>query len=151
MNKIITFISILVSVGSIAQTQTVISNGGNYEETPAGSITWTIGEVSINTIESSGTTITQGFNQDWLQFVNTDVFIEKININVFPNPTTEYINIDSDKKTELNIYDISSKLVKSEKLEKQQQVGLSELAPGTYYLEFTRKNKKVKTIKIIIL
>lgn len=150
MTKIITYFCCALSFGVFAQTENVISTGGSYQQSAQGSITWTIGEVVINTVESPDVHLTQGFNQDWLHFLNIETFVEKINITVFPNPTTQYINIESDKKSDLKIYDASSKIVKDLKIEKQDQVDLSDLSPGIYYLEFTRKNKKIKTIKIII-
>lgn len=150
MIKFFTILTCAFSLNAFAQTENVISNGGNTSTNANGSITWTIGEVVINTIESPDAHLTQGFNQEWLHFLNVENYSEKINITVFPNPTTQYINIESDKKSDLTIYDASNKIVKVEKVEKQDQVDLSDLAPGIYFMQFYRKNSKLKTIKIII-
>ena len=150
MIKFFTILTCAFSLSALAQTENVISNGGNTTTSANGSITWTIGEVVINTIESPNDHLTQGFNQEWLHFLNVENYSEKINITVFPNPTTQYINIDSNKKSDLTIYDASNKIVKVEKIEKQDQVDLNDLAPGIYFMQFYRKNSKLKTIKIII-
>lgn len=148
--KFVMFLFTMYTLNVFSQNQNVISNGGNYQESTGGSLTWTIGEVVINTLESTDVHVTQGFNQDWLNFLNIEVFSEKINVTVYPNPTTEFINIESDKKSDLAIYDASGKLVGQYKVNKTDQIDLSELSGGIYYLNFSRKNAKIKTIKIII-
>jgi hypothetical protein len=150
MTKYFTLVFCILSMSTYAQTENVISSGGNSVQNSQGSMTWTIGEAVINTIESPDVQLTQGFNQGWLNFLNIEKFSENINITVFPNPATHYINIESDKKSDLIIYDASSKIVRNLSIEKEDTVDLSDLAPGIYYIEFTRKNSKIKTIKIII-
>ena len=150
MIKFLTLVCCAFTLSSYAQTENVLSSGGNSTNNSQGSMTWTIGEVVINTIESPDAHLTQGFNQEWLHFLNIENFSEKINITVFPNPSTHYINIESDKKSDLTIYDASNKIVKEIKVEKQDQVDLTDLAPGIYFMQFIRKNNKLKTIKIII-
>lgn len=148
--KFILFLCAMCTLNVFSQNQNVISNGGNYQESSGGSLTWTIGEVVINTLESPDVHVTQGFNQDWLNFLNIEVFSEKINVSVFPNPTTEFINIEADKKSDLVIYDASGKSVGQYKIDKTDQIDLSDFSAGIYYLNFSRKNAKLKTIKIII-
>ncbi len=133
-----------------AQEQHVESSSGGQYFFSTGSMTWTVGEVIINTIQSPDNHLTQGFNQTRINFIGIEEFSTKININVFPNPTTDYINVDASKKTTLRIYDTSQKLIKIVQVEKQDQVDLSELSSGTYILSFSKNNKKIKTVKIIV-
>jgi hypothetical protein len=133
------------------QQLNVISTGASYTETAEGSLSFTIGETVINTIESPNNHITQGFNQDWIHFASTNTFKENFNISVFPNPTTHYINVESDKPSDLKIYDLNGKEVLNTKINKTKKVDLTQLSPGTYFLKFIQENLNVKTIKIIIL
>jgi hypothetical protein len=150
MKRCFTILTCVLTLSSYAQTENVISTGGNTVENSQGSLTWTIGESVVNTIESPDAHATQGFNQGWLNFLNIERYSENINITVFPNPTTHYINIESDKPSDLIIYDVSSKIVRNLSIEKEDKVDLNNLAPGIYFMDFTRKTNKIKTIKIII-
>lgn len=150
MIKYFTLVSCALSLSTFAQTENVISSGGHTIQNSQGSLTWTIGETVVNTIESPDVHLTQGFNQGWLNFLNIENFSENINITVFPNPATHYINIESDKKSDITIYNASSKIVRNVSIEKEDTVDLTDLAPGIYFIDFTVKNNKVKTIKIII-
>ncbi len=148
-----TKLSILIiafSLSANAQEQHVESSSGGQYFFSTGSMTWTVGEVIINTIQSPDNHLTQGFNQTRINFASIEEFTTKININVYPNPTTDYINVEASKKTTLRVYDMSQKLIKTVSLEKQDQVDLSDLSSGTYILSFYRKNNTIKTIKIIV-
>jgi hypothetical protein len=143
--------SLLLCSNIFAQELNVISGGGAYSETTNGNLTYTIGEVVVNTIESPDYHITQGFNQDWINFLNINTFKEDINISIFPNPATHFINVESNKPADLKIYDINSKEVLSARIDKTKTIDLTSLSSGTYFLKFIQKNQNVKTFKVIIL
>ncbi len=145
-----TLLFLVFTIGVSAQEQHVESSSGGQYFFSTGSMTWTVGEVIINTIQSPDNHLTQGFNQTRINFIGIEEYNDRINVNVFPNPTTDFININASKKTTLRIYDVSQKLVKVVSVEKQDQVDLSELSSGTYLLVFSKNNKKLKTIKIIV-
>jgi len=138
------------SLGVNAQEQHVESSSGGQYFFSTGSMVWTVGEVVINTIQSPDNHITQGFNQSRIEFVGIEEHSLKVDINVFPNPTTDFININASKKTKLSIYDMSQKLISQKALQKKDKVDLSDLSSGTYILVFTKNNKTIKTIKIIV-
>jgi len=145
-----TIIALVLSLGLNAQEQHVESSSGGQYFFSTGSMTWTVGEVVINTIQSPDNHLTQGFNQTRINFIGIEEYNNRINVSVFPNPTTDFININASKKTTLRIYDISQKLVKVVSVEKQDKVDLSNISSGTYLLVFSKNNKKLKTIKIIV-
>lgn len=150
MKVIYTFLTLLFSLAGFAQEQNVVSSSGGQYFFSTGSMTWTVGEVIINTVESPDNKLTQGFNQTNINIVGITEYIHKIKISVFPNPTTDFINIESTKKTTLKIYDLSQKLILEKALNKKEKVDLSQLSSGTYFLAFYKNNKRVKTVKIII-
>ncbi len=139
-----------LAFNTISQEQNVISAGGNTNTTAGGTLTWTIGETSIATIESPDHHLTQGFNQGWLHFLSVESFSTKINVEVYPNPATHYVNISSDKKSQLQIFDVNSKMIKSTSVAKESQLDLSDLTAGIYFFTFSRNNTQIKTIKIVI-
>ena len=63
---------------------------------------------------------------------------EKVNINVYPNPAKDYINVDFDTKNfskgEIHLFDMQGKLVKKAKLKTQKgnRVDISSLKAGSY-------------------
>ena len=107
-------------------------------------------DTDINTIESPDIHVTQGFNHDWLSFLSVESFTNKIELNVFPNPTTQYVNIVATKKTNLVVYDLVGNIVLSQTVSKNEQIDLSHLSAGIYPFQFNKNNSKVKTIKVII-
>jgi hypothetical protein len=146
----LTIFFLALTLGLNAQEQHVESSSGGQYFFSTGSMVWTVGEVVINTIQSPDNHITQGFNQSRIEFVGIEEYSIKIDINVFPNPTTDFVNVIASKKTTLSIYDTSQKLISQKSLEKQDKVDLSDLSSGTYLLVFSKNNKKIKTIKIIV-
>lgn len=63
---------------------------------------------------------------------------EKVNINVYPNPAKDYINVNFDTKNfskgEIHLFDMQGKLVKKAKLKTQKgnRVDISSLNAGSY-------------------
>ncbi|MDR2206243.1 MAG: T9SS type A sorting domain-containing protein [Flavobacteriaceae bacterium] len=75
--------------------------------------------------------------------------IEKLNVEIYPNPATNVLNIETSLKIErINVYEVSGKLVKTVQ-NAEKTIDVSRLQNGVYHLEiFTDKGKIYK--KIII-
>jgi len=139
--------------GQTIQNSVISSTGGSSS---AGNVKmdYTLGETVIETFSAGGNTLTQGFHQTNLTLVaveNVELFAE---ISVFPNPTSEFVNIDipaNYKLMEISMFDVTGKLLKT----KANASGLvtldvNDLATGTYYLQVINpKNKEYKTYKLI--
>lgn len=72
-------------------TPTVVSSGGNYVTSAAGSLSYTIGEPVITTISGTGNILTQGFQQP-TSIVNGLLDVEKLaygSFSVYPVPATD--------------------------------------------------------------
>ena len=63
-------------------------------------------------------------------------------INVFPNPTSEYINIESvNNIDEIRIFDIQSRVVFSENINsKTKKINISNFSTGVYITEIVTNN-----------
>jgi ELWxxDGT repeat protein len=77
----------------------------------------------------------------------TKVF--KDNLEIYPNPTSDYINISSEYlDNDFKIYSILGQVVKKGKIT-SSKITVSDLSTGSYILKVTKDNK-VETKKIII-
>jgi len=75
--------------------------------------------------------------------------LEKDNVKIYPNPTTDFIYVKLSSKSKIEdaeIYDLSGKLVFKTKLE-SDKLDLRSLPQGIYMIVF--KNSDLKPIKII--
>ncbi len=135
-------------------TPEVVSNGGDYYSNSNCSIAWTIGEPMVETAVGTNNTLTQGFHQGLYTLVNIEKQINNTEIKVYPNPTSDYINIDingansSDYKIQL--FDNLGKLLINKSYENSKQVSLQKYAKSTYYLKvLNTKENKFDSYKIL--
>lgn len=154
MKKLLSILLLACTLSSWAQSldQQVISSAGSFAERANGSLSTTIGEPFIHTFSRSNGILTQGFQQP--QFVVTDVSVVAridIKINVYPNPTTDIIHIQStEKDLEYRVLDFSGRQIESGLLrENHNVVSLYSMANGVFFLEiFSDTQHKLKTYKI---
>jgi len=156
--KLFILLSGILFCGSVVFCQTiqnsVISSAGGSASSGNVMMDYTLGEIVVETFSAGGNTLTQGFHQTNLSLVaieNVDLFAE---ISIYPNPTSELVNIDIPQnynEIDINMYDVTGKLIKNE-LNANGKVtfDVSALATGTYYLQVINpKNKQLKTFKLI--
>lgn len=75
----------------------------------------------------------------------------ELSFRFFPNPATNQLQIVSNQNGNLIMRDLSGKIVLSQFLQNRaQNVGLSNLASGIYFLEFTDENGAVKIDRLVI-
>jgi hypothetical protein len=72
-------------------------------------------------------------------------------VRVYPNPTSDYIHIEGlETGTSIELYDLSGKLVKNEKLKNNNAVlDVQSLPAGLYTLKITSKEGAVGTAKVM--
>ncbi len=102
-----------------------------------------------------------GDSANWVQSAKVQFHYSSININsirnietqdisISPNPATNYFYINTASKiTNIEIYDISGKKVKSLTLNESNKIDISELKNGLYFVRIT-DNKNVSFTKKII-
>ena len=100
----------------------ILSPAGSYaEESSVGSLSWTLGEIAVNTLEQEGV-VTQGFQQYYLQ-VLTSVHeqLSDYDIRVFPNPASRYLQIEtiSDDVKGLQLFSTTGKQLYSNESKKR--------------------------------
>ncbi|HBS85318.1 MAG: hypothetical protein A2W91_16050 [Bacteroidetes bacterium GWF2_38_335] len=72
--------------------------------------------------------------------------IQFVEVNVYPNPTIDNLNINSDPDCDNQVYNLSGQLVLQEKGNKIDVRGLEK---GTYVLKVLKNNQVVATVKFI--
>jgi len=156
--KLFILFSGMLFCGSVVFSQTiqnsVISSTGGSSSTGNVKMDYTLGEIVIETFSAGGNTLTQGFHQTNLTLVaieNVELFAE---INIYPNPTSELVNIDipqSYNLLDINIYDVTGKLISSRyEVNGMVSLDVQSLASGTYYLQIIDNiDKKIKTFKLV--
>ena len=101
----ISFAFLLVTSTSGLLAQEVIATSGDFHESDNGSLSWTLGEIAIETHSNTNNIITQGFQQTKLTITSIDEMRkEGISVNIYPNPTSEVISIEVNKTDEREVY-----------------------------------------------
>lgn len=146
---------LLAALSINAHAQEVVATSGGFGTTASAKVTFTIGETITETITSTGVALTQGFNQGELVItIVRDSEINGLNLKVFPNPTTDIVNITSDTEGIDNlrfvVIDLFGRKLRDEKLVlPMTQFTVSELKSGIYLLKVLAGNKEIGIYRII--
>ena len=154
--KLITFCLLGFSFTSIF-AQEVISTQGDHFSNTAGNISFTIGEVMVATYDANAAIMTQGFHQSNLVIIptspTTGLESDDLKVNVFPNPATDFLMVDSKEMSGLNyqLHDIQGSLLLDATMSStSQEIDLRKYSSGLYLLRITtRLGNHVKTYRII--
>ena len=78
---------------------------------------------------------------------------EAVAIRIYPNPTTDIINIDTDgNEYEVKIYNVAGSLVKEIIINgSNNAIDLSSMNKGMYYLQFIDNTATIRTVKKMIV
>ncbi len=145
-------LSMLAVFGSCAFAQSiepqVIGSTGDHYTSAGAQLSFTAGEVMIETVTATNSIITQGFHQPESSGVGISENTGKIQMNVFPNPTFDQVTIalkQHDQNFNVALFDAQGKLVIQDQILKNtnnQTMDMSRLAAGTYILRVTSHDTK---------
>lgn len=84
----------------------------------------------------------------WEGYLSTEIYDtnKKINVDVYPNPTTDFINIKTENFSKANLYNISGQLILTTQ---SQEINLHSLPSGIYVISVHLENGLIITKKII--
>ena len=126
----------------LSSQQTVTTSGGNIESDQV-SLSYTIGQLKVNTIEKVDSSILE---LDFIQGVQyaIDVFdcrdYNNIKISVFPNPTSSIVNISMENiedELSLIVYDVAGRKIYDHSFsENEFSIDFSSYSEGIYILSF---------------
>lgn len=143
--------------GAQALSPEVVAASGSHFTGANAQLSWTLGETVIETWFNGTSQITQGFNQTNLIITAIEDLAQSIQLQVFPNPTSDRLNIEWQESTQmgfaLKLFDANGRLYWSNEPSSgntQATVDLSTYTPGTYYLYLNNQGgNAIKTFKII--
>ena len=151
MKKRTLFLFSLLSTIAVSAQEVVSTQGDSYSNTSA-NINFTIGEVVINTGTNGTNELTQGFHQTNWNFVGMEDYSPGFKASVFPNPTSEVLNIrtSSFENVRYTLYNAQGKLLIQDILSAEQTpIQVGQLAPGSYSIILNNQTQNLKTFKLI--
>ena len=133
----------------------VVGTDGGYAGNNQFSLSYTIGEVvtEFGVNSANNVHLTQGFQQSYISIVSVDDHFIDIEINVYPNPAVDFLNVQIGDLTDVenySLFDMSGKLIEDKpSSSKQFKIGFQNVSMGTYFIVFSNKKKKLKTLKVL--
>lgn len=145
----------------------VIATSGNTTTAASITLSSTVGETFTNKLTSANGSIKQGFQQGNIsiaRIANTELSstmaeakttLEKkdaeLSLNVFPNPTTDFVNITTETTEQINltVIDAQGKIIlQLQHSSNQTQIDFTQLIAGTYFIVAQSENAR-NTYKVI--
>lgn len=135
-----------------------INSSGNDATGSSGTVAYSIGQVFYTYIGVSVYNVAQGIqHEEKKETLDTIEEVKpKIDISVYPNPTTDFVNINiegfelGNELGTYQLYDFQGRLLKQNTIEENEtQVSLNNLRSSIYILRVYVDKKVLKTFKII--
>ena len=159
MKKAVVFLSmVLFPFAGWGQSlsPTVIASAGDYFDNGTVSISFTVGEVAVTTLEAGDVILTQGFQQPFELDV-TGVKDQEISwsVRTYPNPVKENLHVkftlESPEGFTIVVMDLTGKKVFIKKYDQVQpgevkDIDFQNYAPGIYLVSVTSNDKSVRKI-----
>ncbi len=162
MNRLvfIVFLSLigLFSYGQESISRQVVATAGADTTVNGISVSWTLGELAVETFEATGVTLTQGFQQGFFDITSVgDPISNNFELKIYPNPASEYVWIDlqSDeiRAIRVEIYNMEGKLMYHNEFDFASgptQIPLQNLNSNQYILKISDSDGKLlQTFKLI--
>lgn len=140
-----TFLLILLQIPYFAVAQSVdqyvVGTAGDHHSNESVSLSWTIGEVAIETLELSSGGLTQGLHQFELELITLIKDPAHFTVNVFPNPTMHLLKIKSLGKGEsYMLCNLQGEILQDGRLIREtEQIDFSSYPSGIYLLHIEEK------------
>lgn len=133
----------------------VVNSAGGQGESASMSIVWSLGEVVTETFQSEDKVLTQGLLQPEIIVTMVENFETRVSVDVFPNPTREWLTIRSEnftgKELQFSLHDVSGNIVKRGYIngETEKSLRVSDLSPGIYFLRIISGADNIKAFKVV--
>ena len=149
--KITITITLAFSVNILNAQKLVSATGGVYSDANL-NVSWSVGEVAIETFTDGNYVLTQGFQQPGLVLVGLEDFDEQFSkIKVYPNPTSEYVRMDLNVDIEnlsYRVVDAGGKVIESNKIQNPSvKISFNTVESGLYLIQLMEGKQTKKIIK----
>ncbi len=145
---------LLFSLTFVAKSQNVISALGGGGTVGTMSISYTVGEAVVSTIENNAIKLNQGFHQPRYVLTAIKETFPEGAVKVFPNPTTSILEVQLEgialENIQVSLTDVAGRNIADSKVYSTHwQTDISNLADGYYVLTVSDiKNLKSNSFKI---
>jgi hypothetical protein len=141
---------------SLKGQEAIPSTGGNATGS-GGSVSYTAGQITYNTISGTNGTVAQGVQQPYeISIVTAIENAMEIapECTIYPNPTRGIIKLIvesfDNENLRFRLYDINGVLLRYKKVESREtEIEMANLSSSVYFLKLLINNKEVKVFKIV--
>jgi len=151
------FLAALPIVGSAQSvTPEVVASAGEHFDNGTIQLSWTLGEVMIDTYDNGTNILTQGFHQPMLTVTSIEENLSNIRMNLYPNPTSEFLNIElgnNDKDINLQLFDMNGKLIHRDVITANTNnfvLPMNAVATGKYLVQMQSQDGKLNTTHQVV-
>jgi hypothetical protein len=135
--------------------ETIPSTGGNASGT-GGASSYTVGQLVYTTNISTTGSVSQGVQQafEFQTLSNPGLLAAQLSAVTYPNPTTDFIVLKITdttlKNLQYTLFDLNGKTIANNPIRTSStEIPMKNLSIGMYLLKLTKKNKPLKTFKVI--
>lgn len=153
-SSLLILLSISCSVEAQDMPRTVVGSSGDYYDNLLfGTLHFTVGEVAVARYQN-GLELGEGFHRAYYDLLVESKEILPLDwaVNIYPNPTTERIQIElpNDEATAAELYNSNGQLLfRQAELTANQEVDLSAYPAGTYLLRLQDKAGRQGTFRVL--
>lgn len=150
---LLTIVFLMTALYRNAQSS-IVATGGEATGS-GGSVSFSVGQIAVQTNGDGTTTISEGVQQPYeISVVGVDNYPTiTLNATVYPNPTLGNLQLTMNNlqlKGEVRVYDANGKYLFMKKIENETTFfDLSDYAPGIYYLNVYSDKQMLKSFKVV--
>ena len=152
-NKILTTSCLVFGSFVFGQTSTNASGGGTSNA--SGSISYSIGQVTYQSVSNTSGSVSQGVQYAYeISTLSLEENALNLSLMAYPNPTQDLLNLRvgnyNQEKLAYKLIDFQGKVIsEASMLSEETTIDMKQLPVATYFVEVHNEGKKVQTFKII--
>lgn len=126
----------------------VVAAGGDYFEATSTNITWTLGELAVESFTVGNMFLSQGFQQGNMMVTSSGGIPAGFILKTYPNPVVDILIVETEKlDLKYRIVDIHGKMLKNGNISSSSfELDFTSFPSGIYFL-WIEENQTHKIIK----
>jgi hypothetical protein len=154
MKKTILTTSCLL-LGTLVFGQTSVNASGGGTSNTSGSISYSIGQVTYQSVSNTSGSVSQGVQHAFeISTLSLEENALNLSLMAYPNPTQDLLNLrvgnHNQEQLAYKLLDFQGKVIsEASMLSEETTIDMKQLPVATYFVEVHNEGKKVQTFKII--